>query len=124
MKPHPEFLEQYARVSELQTDIFIDEIIDIADGTENDVQRDRLRIDSRKWIASKLKPKKYGAFKTIEYIDHTKRPVDPRKLTSNELTLLIKSESTPVKPNETKERIQMLVEALLTTEEHGGVYIE
>ena len=124
MKSHPEFLEQYARARELQTDIFIDEIIDIADGTENDVQRDRLRIDSRKWIASKLKPKKYGAFKTIEYKDQVLTPIDPRELTSNELTLLIKSESTPVKPDEIKQRIQLLEDALLTAKEHGGAYIE
>jgi hypothetical protein len=124
MKSHPEFLEQYARARELQTDIFIDEIIDIADSTENDVQRDRLRIDSRKWIASKLKPKKYGAFKTIEYKDQTNAPVDPRELSYSELMLLVKKESTPVKPDEIKERIQMLEDALLTAEEHGGAYIE
>jgi len=30
------------------------------------IQRSRLRIDARKWVASKLKPKKYG-----DRIDHT-----------------------------------------------------
>lgn len=52
-----------------------DEIIDIADASEGDVivdedgrrlidneavQRARLRVDSRKWLLSKLVPKKYG----------------------------------------------------------------
>lgn len=35
-------------------------MLDIADDKEGDPQRDRLRIDTRKWLASKLKPKKYG----------------------------------------------------------------
>ena len=69
-------------------------------------------------------PKKYGAFKTIEYKDQVLTPIDPRELTSNELTLLIKSESTPVKPDEIKQRIQLLEDALLTAKEHGGAYIE
>jgi hypothetical protein len=30
------------------------------------IQRDRLRVDVRKWIASKLRPKKYGDRTTVE----------------------------------------------------------
>jgi hypothetical protein len=46
-----------------------DEILEISDHREEDhtpftgmnvVQRDRLRIDTRKWLLSKLEPKKYG----------------------------------------------------------------
>lgn len=74
------FREQYARAREAQADTLADEILDIADDATNDwmerknaddqpigwqlngehVQRSRLRIDSRKWFASKLAPKKYG----------------------------------------------------------------
>ncbi len=78
---HPEFLQQYARAKEESADALIEEMIDIADEGTNDymerkdengegtgsyylngehVQRSRLRVDTRKWIASKLKPKKYG----------------------------------------------------------------
>tara|TARA_R110000868_G_C10972546_1_gene770351 strand:- start:14247 stop:14723 length:477 start_codon:yes stop_codon:yes gene_type:complete len=80
MRKHPEFLEQYARAKEESADALTDEILDIADDGTNDwmekesregehvgwqlngehVQRSKLRIDSRKWLASKLKPKKYG----------------------------------------------------------------
>lgn len=35
-------------------------MLDIADNGEGDPKRDRLRVDTRKWLASKLKPKKYG----------------------------------------------------------------
>ena len=62
-----QFREQYARAREAQADTLADEIIDIADGkraeyegTEADVQRDRLAMDARKWVAAKLKPKVYG----------------------------------------------------------------
>lgn len=56
-----EFRDQYARAREAGADSLADEMVDIADGLESDdVQRDRLRVDTRKWVASVLKPKKYG----------------------------------------------------------------
>lgn len=54
-----EFADQYARARELQADHFAEEIIDIAD-TEPDPQVARVRMDARKWHASKTAPKKYG----------------------------------------------------------------
>lgn len=68
------FRDQYARAREAQADLLADEILEIADDSAGDkiklhgievlnseyVQRSRLRIDARKWIASKLAPKKYG----------------------------------------------------------------
>ena len=69
----PEFREQYARAREAQAEGCADEIVAIADGkdefqsvkedgqvTVRDHNRDRLRIDARKWVAAKLLPKKYG----------------------------------------------------------------
>ena len=58
--------EQYARAKEQGIERFADEIAEIADNESQDifnpskVARDRLRIDSRKWLLSKLIPKKYG----------------------------------------------------------------
>jgi hypothetical protein len=82
---HPEFSAQYAHAREEQAEALADEIVAIADeectmvraekhGAKADdddgnvevvfdataVARNRLRIDARKWVASKLKPKKYG----------------------------------------------------------------
>jgi len=74
------FRDQYARAREAQAHTLADEILEIADDATNDwmireghggegssyafngenVQRSRLRIDSRKWFASKVAPKKYG----------------------------------------------------------------
>jgi hypothetical protein len=77
---HKEFQGQYARAKELQADLLVEEAMDIADDTENDfkevpvgdegasvsvvdhehISRSRLRVDTRKWAAGKLAPKKYG----------------------------------------------------------------
>ena len=70
-----DFREQYACAREAQADKYAEEIIQIADDGLNDsyvdeegnkrtdqdvIARSRLRVDARKWYASKLAPKKYG----------------------------------------------------------------
>jgi DNA-directed RNA polymerase specialized sigma24 family protein len=76
---HAAFCDQYTRARALQIDSHVDEMPDIADDGSNDfttrangggeeqdvfnsehVQRSRLRIDTRKWIAERMAPKKYG----------------------------------------------------------------
>lgn len=54
------FQQQYARAREDQADSLADELIDIADRDDLDPNDKRVRLDARKWAASKLKPKKYG----------------------------------------------------------------
>lgn len=57
------FREQYAHAREAQADALADDILDIADTakeTNEAVRKAQLRIESRKWIAAKLKPKKYN----------------------------------------------------------------
>jgi hypothetical protein len=81
--------KQYARATEIRAEKLFDEIIDIADETSNDtytdetgkeytnhevINRSRLKIDARKWVLSKLNPKKYG-----DKIDHT---TDGEKITN------------------------------------------
>jgi hypothetical protein len=60
LRSNSRFLEQYARAKEESADSMADDILDIADDKAEDAQSRRVRIDARKWIASKLKPKKYG----------------------------------------------------------------
>jgi len=74
-----EFRGQYARAREAQAEHWADEILEISDDGSNDwmerknqdgstytvvdhehVSRSKLRVDSRKWLMSKLAPKKYG----------------------------------------------------------------
>jgi hypothetical protein len=67
LKQNEDFLERYARAREAQADLFFKECLEIADrgkDGENEsqarIQRDRLRVDTRKWMAARLAPKKYG----------------------------------------------------------------
>ena len=60
---------RYARAKSFQSEREADIILDIADSATNqDYQVARLRVDARKWVASKLLPNKYGD-KT--QVDHT-----------------------------------------------------
>jgi hypothetical protein len=62
VKTDPEFGKQYARAREAGYQLLADEIVEIADaeGDQTAVQRDRLRVDTRKWMLSKMLPKVYG----------------------------------------------------------------
>jgi hypothetical protein len=70
-----DLIHKYARAKELQMEYMADEIQQIADDGTNDtyiddngkvktdydnIQRSKLRVDTRKWLMSKLLPKKYG----------------------------------------------------------------
>ena len=78
LKEDQEFAMQYARACDIRHEGLADEILDIADDSSRDtkiinkggedyeientewVNRSKLRVDSRKWLLSKLAPKKYG----------------------------------------------------------------
>jgi len=64
LRQNREFLGHYARAREAQAESFFDEAIDTAREHE-DPQKARLIVDTLKWAAGKLKPKKYG-----EKIEH------------------------------------------------------
>lgn len=64
-----EFLQQYREAREIQADNEFDEIRDIADmATPENVSVAKLRVDARKWRASKLKPGTYGDKITQEHV--------------------------------------------------------
>lgn len=59
--------DQYARAREVQADALFDECLAIADTFDKaelenpqHIGRAKLRIDTRKWMAGKLRPKAYG----------------------------------------------------------------
>ena len=75
LERYPEFAQKCARARDLQADVLAEQTLEIADDTSGDttvnadgdtvvdhdhISRSRLRVDTRKWIAGKLKPKKYG----------------------------------------------------------------
>ena len=59
---HGAFRRRYGIARETQADAFADENVDIADSARDreDAAIAKLRIDARKWVAAKLKPKRYG----------------------------------------------------------------
>jgi hypothetical protein len=82
-RKYPEFSANYDKAKQDCADLYAEEIIEIADNVTNDValdvdgkpyidgfaaQRAKIMIDSRKWVASKLKPKSWG---DKQEIDHT-----------------------------------------------------
>ena len=62
-----DFRKQYDRATEERAEALVEDMLDIADNEDQDTQRSRLRVDTRKWIASKLKPKKYGDKQQVEH---------------------------------------------------------
>jgi hypothetical protein len=101
---HAEFREQYARAREAQAETLFDEMLDIADDGRNDtyldengnkrtdhdvIARSKLRVETRKWMAGKLKPKVYGDKVDV---NHGVQPENPLAM------LLQQVQGTPVRP--------------------------
>lgn len=78
LRENDEFSQQYARAKQESSDAMAEDIIDISDDGRNDwmqrkygdtmvwiengeaLQRSKLRVETRKWLMAKMKPKKYG----------------------------------------------------------------
>lgn len=80
LRKYPEFNKQYDVATKERTEAMAEELLDIADDARNDfmadnyqegktpgyqlngenIQRSRLRVDTRKFLMAKMKPKKYG----------------------------------------------------------------
>lgn len=79
LRKYPNFFDLYAKAKKDQVTALVEEILEISDDSSHDVlvkedrdgneyevcntefvQRSRLRVDTRKWIASKLVPRLYG----------------------------------------------------------------
>lgn len=74
------FAAKYANAKEIGLEEIAEEILEIADDTTRDtvhtdngpkadaewIARSKLRVDSRKWLLSKLAPKKYGERQALE----------------------------------------------------------
>lgn len=103
LSKQPTFQDKYARAKEMQADLLAEEILDISDDGSNDfmtivkgdeaytvenkevINRSRLRVDSRKWIASKLKPKKYGDRVHQELTGLDGKPIQFENITGMEI---------------------------------------
>lgn len=82
-REHDKFCYNYARAKEDQADYFVEDIVQIADlATPDNVQVARLQVDTRKWAASKFKPKKYGdrILNESQQLDKNGNPTDQPKV--------------------------------------------
>lgn len=79
---HKDFSDNYTKAIEARADCMFEEMLEIADDGTNDymltkegdekfnsehVNRSRLRVDTRKWMLSKMRPIKYGDKQQIEH---------------------------------------------------------
>ena len=86
--------KQYARACENRADAIFEEILEIADDGTNDymkkkisedlevdvlnsehIQRSKLRVDTRKWMLSKMNPKKYSDKLQIDNSEFKEQPL-------------------------------------------------
>jgi hypothetical protein len=95
LREKTDFRDQYEKAKNECADALVEEIIDISDDGRNDwmevhdkdgnstgwklngehIQRSRLRVDVRKWAASKLKPRKYGERLDLNHGIQTDDPI-------------------------------------------------
>lgn len=66
----PELGALYARAREQQADYYAEQAIELADaatpGKGGDVDKVRVQVDTRKWLASKLNPHRYGERSAVD----------------------------------------------------------
>ncbi len=103
LREMPDLRDQYAAARDDLMEYWASDIIEIADDGSLDtmkglnkygdevmvpnhanVQRDRLRIDARKWLLSKLAPRKYGDRLDVEVSGQIEHRVDITALSSRE----------------------------------------
>jgi len=92
---YKEFSDMYVRAREEQADAIFDEILAISDDGRNDwmekqddeggnigwrengeaIRRSQLRIDARKWMAGKLRPRKYSDKLQVEHSGDSESPI-------------------------------------------------
>jgi len=100
----PEFSQQYAKAREDQFEHWAEEIIEIADDGSNDwiaresesgridkvpdsehINRSRLRVDTRKWLLSKLASKRFGDRISTELSAPGGGPIQVENVTESEI---------------------------------------
>ena len=110
LREKPEFLQQYEIAKEECADALVEDMLDIADNHAAQpllkdgepvvidgkvvmmvdavgVNHARLRVDTRKWAASKLKPKKYGDKIQAELTGANGGPIELNHLSDQELQI-------------------------------------
>ena len=115
LNSNAEFLHQYTQAREIQQELFYDELFEIADDGSNDyymktakdgseyeavdhenINRSRLRVDTRKWVMERMAAKKYGNKQQVEHsgsvngVNYEVKSDDPKEA-ANEYLEMIKN---------------------------------
>ena len=94
LNAHPEFEREYEVARRERTDNLVDESIEIADSVSGctdptAVQAARLRIDTRRWLASKLLPERFGDHNRVEMTGKDGAPLIPVETSGPSLALAL-----------------------------------
>lgn len=96
LRKHKEFCDLYTQAKRDQIQVYVDEIIEISDESSHDdlvnkngdvycnsewINRSRLRVDTRKWLAAKLVPRLYGEKIQNEHSGIDGKPIEYASLT-------------------------------------------
>ena len=76
LRTHKAFVHNYTRAKEDQADFLVDEALTIADDASIEPADKRIRVDTRKWVASRFNAKKYSDKQYIETKDTTQEITD------------------------------------------------
>lgn len=114
LETYDEFRKQYALAKEIQADAMAADILKISDTVDADnvcdeygnikpnhewIARSKLRVDSRKWLLSKMLPKKYGDKVEQTIVGDAEKPlqikqeIDIKSMTHDELKDFIRTET-------------------------------
>jgi len=69
-REYKDFRDNYARATDDRAESIFEEMLEIADGAEAEtasIAKARLQIDARKWILSRMNPKKFSDKQSIEH---------------------------------------------------------
>ena len=84
--------KQYTHACEVRAEKIFEDILSISDSTKDDkiidddgkeivnhnvIQRDRLRVDARKWMLGKMNPKKYSDKIQVDTTEFKEQPLFP-----------------------------------------------
>ena len=104
----PGYMERYAKACDERAEAIFEDTLEIADargadtfidkqGIEREdkkvIARDRLRVDTRKWYLSKIRPEKYGDYNRVDHTtkgESIKQDIDYSKLSKQTLEELAK----------------------------------
>lgn len=114
VRDDPALAEQYRAAMELRADALADEIAAIADQPIPDglhgsdasawVQQQRLRVDSKKWLACKLFPRRYADRVEVDVAVDQRISITAALAAANNRVAMIKEEPPPVLDLEASSR--------------------